>query len=244
MSDEFDALLEKGHAKEGPSPERVAQAKAAQAASRNRVAQDALAGEHGLLGSAGPMLLVGVAVVAAFYGLRTIGLPRWAAQVAIFSLIAAAGAGLFVAFKFGNRALAGYERRRLEALPFKVGVEDYLAALGSKRKTGRAVVTLQFTGEPDEAARGELTTAMDGLTRTPIFTDVVEQTTDVEWTGSTLRITGPRVATHSSHPGEPNPERYGNARVHKWVRRFLAKGVRPVHGRHPVDAVSISVREF
>lgn len=85
---------------------------------------------------------------------------------------------------------------------------------------------------------------MKGLTSTPIFADVVDQTTDVEWAGSALRVTGPRVATHSSHPGELNAERYGNARVHKWVRRFLSKGVRPVHGRHRVDAASISVREF
>lgn len=152
MSDEFEALLEKGHAKEDPSPERVARGKASLAASRDRLAEGALAGEHGLLGSAGPMLLVGITVVAAFFALRAIGLPRWAGQVAIFSLIAAAAAGLLVALKFGNRALAGYERRRLESLPFKVRVEDYLRALGSKRKSGRAVVTLHFSGKLDDAA--------------------------------------------------------------------------------------------
>ncbi|MEM6989809.1 MAG: hypothetical protein AAF721_04915 [Myxococcota bacterium] len=243
MSKDFDALVARGRSAPGPTPQQLARKKASRATARARLVDDALAGAHRLLGSAGPIAVVGIAGAGAFAALARWGLPPWAAKVAAFLLIAATGIGLFVTLRYSNRILAGYELRALARLPFKVGIQGYLGALGVERKTARAVVTVHFDAELSPGQRDEVTAAMDGLAAAPIFGDVVDPTTDVGWTGADLRITGPRVSTHSSHPGELNPERYGNARIHQWVRRFLAKGASPLHQRFPLDSVTISVRE-
>jgi hypothetical protein len=104
---------------------------------------------------------------------------------------------------------------------------------------------MRFAGELSDEQRDTISTAMDGLSTKRLSTrNVVDDTVDIEWSGGQLRVTGPRIATHSSRSGEAISEVYGNGDVHRWVRRFLAKGAVPLHARFPLDEVSVSVREY
>lgn len=188
-------------------------------------------------------MLVGGVLAGVFVGLTAVELSPAAAKAAMLFLILGGGVGLFVAIRQASRLATSYERRWLERLPFPLDLPGYLETLGVRRKSGRPVVTLRFVGALSEEQRDSISTAMDGLTATPLYRNVVDSDTEVEWSGTDLRITGPRVSTHTSRSGE-STESYGNTHVHKWVRRFLTKGALPLHDRFELDSVSISVREY
>jgi hypothetical protein len=157
--------------------------------------------------------------------------------VAVIAAAAAAGipGGFFVIAGLGAlaggitllRSLVAFDERRerelLASLPLPIDIPAYLAYLDEPHiPTAHVTVRVELEREPD------------GPTRAQLLSAVAHAVSDSRprFVESVLTITSLGLRTETS--GQPD-----NVRLHRWVRRLIARALLPIAAAHPVRRITI-----
>jgi hypothetical protein len=164
------------------------------------------------LASAAPTLAAIVAAAAA-------GVPGGFFAITVFAVLA--GGVLLL------RRLIGFDERReralLASLPLPLDIAAYLAYLDEPRTPAAYVtVRVELESDPDDSARAQIVRAVAHAQ--PGAKGRID--------GSVLTVTSHAIRTETS--GQPD-----NIRLHRWVRRLIARALLPIAAAHPVRRITI-----
>lgn len=177
--------------------------------------------------------------VAVFGGIALVAATRSGSPQAsaLFAIVGGALVTLFLGLWGSHKAaglFAAHELRKLERLPFAIDVAAYRAAMGRKRSTCTARLTVHFAGAIEEADRS-------------LFADAVAggvTVADAAWSNGTFALTSEPLTTVFHAPrtrGGASRTYHGNYRVHCWVRTAIHGVLVPIHRRSAITSVEISL---